>query len=485
MPNTTVVGAGLGGLATAIRLQNRGHQVTVFEQADGVGGKMGQFEQNGFRFDTGPSLFTMPQYVDELLAFAEDPVLFDKIKLDTVCHYFWNDGTTLSASSNTDKFDENAHLALGIPRGTILKVLKDCKIKYDLSGSIFLENSLHKWKTWFNVDVLKALMQLPRLDIFSTMNSANQQLCSNPKLLQFLGRFATYNGSDPYQAPGILNMIPHFEHNVGTFYPTKGIFSIAESLYLTAKKLGVQFNFQHSVDSILVEGKEAKGVVVSGKKIASDYVVCNMDVNLAYPRLLKNQKQPKRILNQEKSTSAIIFYWGIAKSFDELDLHNILFSNNYPLEFKCLSLGKITDDPTLYINITSKITKTDAPQGMENWFVMINAPADNNQNWDEIVTKLRKNVINKINKNLNTKIEENIVCERILTPPDIEKTTFSHKGALYGTSSNSPLSAFMRHPNFSQNIKKLFFCGGSVHPGGGIPLALLSAKIVDKIISDG
>jgi phytoene dehydrogenase-like protein len=204
-----------------------------------------------------------------------------------------------------------------------------------------------------------------------------------------------------------------------------------------------------------------------------------MDVYPTYKYLLPTVKSPVKTLKQERSSSAVIFYLGISKTFDELDLHNIFFSEDYKKEFKSIFEDQtVCDDPTIYINISSKDIKTDAPPGNENWFVMINTPSDKGQDWEKITREIRVNFIKKVNRILGTNLEDYIVEEDCLTPPLIQEKTQSYQGALYGSSSNDKMAAFLRHPNFSQQIKNLYFCGGSVHPGGGIPLCLLSAKIV-------
>ena len=142
----------------------------------------------------------------------------------------------------------------------------------------------------------------------------------------------------------------------------------------------------------------------------------------------------------------------------------------------------ISSDPTIYINISSKEEGSDAPQGCENWFVMINAPGNYGQDWETLKKEVRQRIVKKINRILKVNIEEYIEAEEILEPMTIESRTYSHKGSLYGASSNSQFAAFLRHPNFSKQLKNLYFCGGSVHPGGGIPLCLLSAKIVSNLI---
>jgi diapolycopene oxygenase len=208
-----------------------------------------------------------------------------------------------------------------------------------------------------------------------------------------------------------------------------------------------------------------------------------MDVVNTFRKLLPDAKQPERILRQPKSSSALIFYWGIKKSFAELGLHNIFFSNDYRAEFEYLFQKKtIYSDPTVYINITSKHKVDDAPEGGENWFILVNAPNNEGQNWDELIDKTRRAVIQKLTQNLGVDIGQLIECEAILDPRSIEAKTSSSQGALYGNSSNNRFAAFLRHANFSREFKNLYFVGGSVHPGGGIPLAILSAKIVVDLL---
>ncbi|RYD91664.1 MAG: phytoene desaturase, partial [Sphingobacteriales bacterium] len=187
--------------------------------------------------------------------------------------------------------------------------------------------------------------------------------------------------------------------------------------------------------------------------------------------------------NQERSSSALIFYWGMNKQFPKLDLHNIFFSADYEAEFNDIWQQKIIyHDPTVYLNISSKYKADDAPDGCENWFVMINVPSNSGQDWDSLIKQARQNIIIKLSRLLGKDISAYIKCESILDPQSIESRTSSYQGSLYGTSSNNQFAAFLRHANKSSKINNLYFCGGSVHPGGGIPLCLLSAKIVSDWI---
>ena len=183
------------------------------------------------------------------------------------------------------------------------------------------------------------------------------------------------------------------------------------------------------------------------------------------------------------STSAIVFYWGIKKNFPRLDVHNIFFSEQYANEFESLFDAKdIINDPTIYIHISSKIEHSDAPINGENWFVMVNAPINNGQDWDELRTRTRANVLRKLSRILDESIEDFIEVEDYTDPVRMESIYSGKQGSIYGNSSNSKMAAFYRHPNFSNKIKGLYFAGVTVHPGGGIPLALNSAKITEKCI---
>jgi phytoene desaturase len=492
-----IIGAGIGGIATAIRLANKGYEVEVFEANSYPGGKLSSFQQGEYRFDAGPSLFTMPQFVSELFELSGKATkdYFEYIQLPEVCKYFWEDGTRLAVLADIQRFAESAEKNIGEPAEKIKKFLKDAAFKYEILSGLFLEDSLHKLSTWTSKKAFRGYFNLHKLGIFGTMNGANESFFSTKKAVQLFNRYATYNGSDPYQTPATLNIIPHLEYNIGAFFPKDGMYGITLSLEKLAKDLGVKFHYNSRVEEILVKNGKAIGIKIRdtrdeiGEKKTSSivhhssFIISNMDVTPTYRKLLPNVKHPDKILNQAKSGSGLIFYWGIKKEFRELGLHNIFFSDDYRTEFEHQFQKKtIYSDPTIYLNITSKYKKDDAPDGCENWFILLNAPANEGQDWDKIIAETRQNVIEKLSRNLGVNVAELIENESILDPRSIEMKTSSAQGALYGNSSNNKFAAFLRHANFSSDIKNLYFVGGSVHPGGGIPLALSSAKIVADMI---
>jgi phytoene desaturase len=485
-PKTIIIGAGIAGLAASIRLAIKGHQVEVFEANLYPGGKLSEIQLDGYRFDAGPSLFTLPEQVEELFRLAgKDPQAhFQYHRLPVACHYFWEDGKRLKAYSDLDAFAQEVENKLGEPADHVRQALRKSAFIYDHLAPLFMHRSLHKLSTWTNPQALKSYLKMGKLGIFSTMNGANESQFREPKLIQLFNRYATYNGSDPFQTPGTLNIIPHLEFNIGAFFPKKGMQDITQSIYKLALELGVKFHFGQKVQEIIVQDGTATGIKSGNITHLADQIVTNMDMVNAYKTILRNQKQPTKLLNQPKSSSALIFYWGIKGHFPELDLHNILFSENYRDEFEHIfQKGTITSDPTVYINITSVYKQDDAPEGCMNWFTMINVPNNQGQDWDALIAEARKNILSKISRILQTEIEPLIEVEDVLDPRTIESRTSSAQGALYGNSSNNMFSAFLRHANFSSSIPNLYFCGGSVHPGGGIPLCLLSAKIMTEIMN--
>ncbi|MGC4100283.1 1-hydroxycarotenoid 3,4-desaturase CrtD [Ferruginibacter sp.] len=479
-----IIGAGVAGMATAIRLAVQGCEVHVYEKNDRPGGKLTAFEKDGFHFDAGPSLFTQPANIEALFELAEEPIAdhFHYQPVAIACKYFYENGKVVNAFTDAANFAEEMAAQLNEPAEAVTGYLQRSKELYEKIGTIFLDHSLHKRSTWFNKKIIKTLGAVKYGYLFNTLHQHNTSKFASEEAVQLFNRYATYNGSNPYKAPGMLSLIPHLEYGQGVFYPAGGMISITNALYSLAIKKGVQFHFNSVVQNIIYTEGKVKGVVVDNENQEADIVVSNMDVYFTYKNLLNDQAKAKDILKQERSSSALVFYWGIKKQFKELELHNIFFSKNYKEEFDHLFEKKqLYSDPTIYINITAKMEPAHAPAGKENWFVMINAPANTGQDVGLPQQQARQQVIEKLNRMLQTDIEAVIETEEILDPAIIEQKTASFQGSLYGTSSNSKLAAFLRHPNFS-GIKNLYCCGGSVHPGGGIPLCLKSAAIVSDLI---
>ncbi len=482
-----VVGAGIGGIATAIRLAVKGFDVEVHEKNEVAGGKMYLIEKDGFRFDAGPSLFTQPDNVEELFSLAGEDIrsYFNYMAVPIACRYFFENGKQLNAYTDQQAFAAEMEHKVGEPKENIVRYLQDAEQVYEKVGTIFLNHSLHLTSTWLHRRVMDAMRTVKLPYLFNTLDGFNRSRLQTPEAVQVFNRFATYNGSNPFSAPGMLSLIPHLEQNQGTFYPHGGLISIPRALVALAEKKGVRFVLNSHVQQIVSDKSKATGIIANGGFIPAAHVISNVDAYYTYKNLLLDETGASKILRSERSSSALIFYWGIKRNFPELHLHNIFFSQSYRDEFYCLfHQKKFHDDPTIYVNISSKMEAGQAPEGKENWFVMVNAPAMVGADWERETAVLRKRVISKLNRMLKADVENDIEVEEVLTPEGIQARTDSYLGSLYGTSSNSKWAAFLRHANFTSRIKGLYFTGGSVHPGGGIPLCLKSAGIVSDLIGN-
>lgn len=484
--NAIIIGTGVGGLATAVRLAVQGLEVTVFEKNHYPGGKLSELNVNGSHFDAGPSLFVEPGNIEEVFQFAEENIddYFSYSSVPVACKYFFEDGIELTAWTDAEKFADEISQKTGEDAVRVKAYFTRSSKLYNNIGAVFLNHSLQKRRSLFKSNLRSAITSVRGKYLFNTMNELNSSSFTNPHTVQLFNRYATYNGSDPYQAPGMLCLMSHLEYNEGTFYPKGGMISITNALYNLALKKGVKFYFNTPVQRIIYNEGRVKGVVVNHENVYANVVVSNADVVATYKYLLNDEMETAKLLKKERSSSAIVFYWGINNSFPQLDLHNIFFSKNYKQEFDAIfKYKRIYNDPTVYINITSKCEEDKAPAGKENWFVMVNTPANYGQNWNELKQQCRTNVIAKLNRMLQTDIEPFIEVEETLDPVSLETKTGAFMGAIYGTSSNTRKNAFLRHPNFCKHIQGLYFVGGTVHPGGGIPLCLKSAKIVSELVS--
>jgi len=483
-----IIGAGLGGLAAAIRIAGYGMAVDLYEQHGHAGGKANELRMKGFRFDTGPSLLTMPFVLESVFAdVGEDVSNYLTIEpLAQHCKYFYPDGTELTAFANSAEFSEEIESKTKDSAASVKRYLNYSKGIYDLSADLFLFNDIHELSTYREHGSPKTLLNLWKLDSLRTVHRANASSFRDSRVIQLFDRYTTYNGSNPYRAPATLNIIPHVEYNMGSFIVREGIYRIPQALTELAKKHGVTIHTNRRVERIVHQDKRVQSIVIDGKMLSYDVVVSNVDVFTTYRDLLDDEtsRDAKRYKRLEPSSSALVFFWGVKRGMSAtLGVHNILFSADYKKEFTELFDHKTCPlDPTIYIYISALFNPPDAPKGYENWFVMINAPYDDGQDWERATRESRKRVVQKIDSVLHTDIERYIACERISTPRDIEAQTMSYRGSIYGISSNSRTAAFMRQRNRSKRYRGLYFCGGSAHPGGGIPLVLLSGKICADLV---
>lgn len=476
-----VVGAGLSGLSAAIRLALAGAKVKVFDSRSGPGGKAFTERLGAWRFDTGPSLLTMVEVFYKLFQQAGRRLTdyLTPVKLDPVCHYWFADGTFFQVGSGPEGLAKSLVGAGLATEREIQRFLKYARTLYRAAGPLFLENPLN-YGLLTNPTFWKSVWFLPRLDATRTMMQALRSFFKDPRAWQYFGRYATYNGSSPFRAPATLNLIPWVEMQ-GAYGVREGIYAIPLALEKLGRELGVEFVYNTKVQQVEHHNKRVTGVRIQGQEevVYADVVVSASDVHETY-RLIQEPGSPwnLRYKATEPSSSGFVFYWGIENSFPEMGLNNIFFSGDYEREFReIFEESRLPTEPTIYVNIGSKLTPEDAPPGGENWFVLVNAPYHQGQDWTAEGTNLRERVLNILEKRLGKPIRPYIRVEGSWSPPEIERLTSSRGGSLYGISSNSADAAFRRHPNRHPQFKGLYVCGGSAHPGGGMPLAVLSGQI--------
>lgn len=480
-----VIGAGLAGLAAAARLARAGMDVTVFEQNAAMGGKAGELRCDGFRFDTGPSLLTMPDVVDDLFADLSerraDHVEFQPLAV--LCRYQFADGTVLRSCPEVDAFGAAVAAATRDSPASVTRFMAHSELLHRLAADFYLFRPLSGWLSYgrgvSREKGLWALRHLPYLGFGQSMHRLHCRYFKDPRTVQLFDRYATYTGSDPFRCPATLALIPHVEHRLGACTVSGGIYRLVEAIRDLALRQGAHILTAAPVERIAWEGRQVKGVVVGGQMQRFDAVVSALDVNTTYQRLLANcpLRSGRSHRRRELSTSAIVFYWGVRGTFTDLEIHNIFFSRDYRREFGDLRQGRCPADPTVYVYRSCAYAPADAPPGHENWFVMVNTPPDLGQPWERETEVVRAAVLARLSSALDADLGARVVTERVLTPPVVAASTGSDRGSLYGPASHGLVATFQRHPNRSRELSGLYFCGGSAHPGGGMALVLISASL--------
>lgn len=484
-----VIGAGLGGLSVACLLARKGYEVSVFEKNDSAGGKMNEVQSHGFRFDTGPSLLTMPFILEKLFEQCGDKLSshIELKPLDPICRYFYPDGTIFNNFESRQATVEEINRIAPNDTEAYTDFLDYAETLYKKTADAFIFNPLFEFRDLKELDLLSFF----GIDAFTTVSDRVDSRFESEYLMKFFKRFTTYNGSSPFLAPATLNVIPHVEINQGGYYVKGGLYKVAEAIKNLAVKLGVKFHFKATVKSVLVEEGKVSGIELSNnKQIPFDLIVSNSDATETITNLIPNDsispRRKEKAKQIEPSCSGFVLLLGVNKQFDQLTHHNIFFSENYEHEFHQIFKEKVMpDDPTIYIANTSYSDPDHAPEGTSNLFILINAPyLSDSYSWDKYTEWYENKVIDILEKKGLEELSDSILYKKSITPVDFYKQYLSNKGSIYGTSSNNKFSAFLRPRNKSKEIDGLYFVGGSTHPGGGIPLVVQSAfnamELIDR-----
>ncbi len=483
-----IVGGGLGGLAAAIRLALAGNRVQVFEKNERAGGKLNVVEGDGYTFDTGPSLFTMPWVVRELWAAAgrDADEALDIRPVDPVCRYRWRDGASWDhRAALPELLAEITRLEPRDAEGFFRFMVWTAGI-YRATSEPFLLSPFGGLRDFITPRFVR---DAPALDPLRTVAQAVDRHFKSPYLRQVFYRYATYNGSSPYRAPATFCIIPYIEFAEGGWYLGGGMYSLARAMVALATELGVEIETGAEVVEVEVSARRATGVrLAGGRQVAADRVVVNVDALHGLRHLVAPEHRRvfsnRRVDAYEPSCSGFVLMLGVDRDYPELAHHNIFFSPDYPAEFRAIfDLGVPAPDPTLYVAVTARSDPAHAPAGHLNLFVLVNAPATGPRfDWDREEQGYRDLVVRRLEHAGLTDLEAHIRFERRVTPAGFAERYHAWRGAIYGPSSNSKRAAFVRPPLRSPDVRRLYFVGGSTHPGGGIPLVLLSGRAVAATI---
>ena len=473
-----VVGGGVGGLAVAIRLAAQGHGVTLFERNDVVGGKLASLTRDRYTFDIGPSLITLPHVFDELFRAAGTTLAeqVDLIRLDPQFRYHWLDGSVLTVFDDADQtaqsFDD---LAAGAGDAWRAFDARGRRVWGVAERTFFagpMSNPMSLAKR------MRSPTDLTAIDPIRTLNGSARSYFRDDRLVQWAGRYATYSGSSPFVAPGTLACIPHIESRFGCWYVRGGLDLLRTALEQVAEHSGVVIETGSEVARISTANGRVTGVeLVDGSHHAADIVVANTDAEHLYADLYDDPKALRKVRRAKRSTSGFALCVGVRGLTPAIEHHNVWFSADSSSEFGAIDRGDLADDPTIYACVSSVTDPTQAPDGCENWFILVNTPPS----VDVPVGGYTWAVLDRLAAHGVT-LDGRIEFIEALTPRDIEQRYRSPGGAIYGTSSDGVRAAFRRPANRG-SVDGLYLVGGSSHPGGGLPLVASSARIVADMIA--
>lgn len=495
MPKTAViVGAGLGGLATAIRLARDGWSVKVLEKNSRVGGKLDFYSDKGFLWDVGPSLVTMPFVLRELFDYAGQDIenYIDLVPIDPVCRYFYSDGKVFNTWANFHHFQIEAARREKDQGEALEKYINYARGLFNLTWEAYLHPAASRFQN--SKRLFRRSIHLPKTFSFKTFAASIESIFKDPHLRQMFFHYASTHGASPYRASSILNILPYAEMHDGGWYVRGGIYRLAEALERCARDLKVEFLVDAEVSEIcLKEGSffkkpQVTGVTIGkGINIPADVIICNADALHVWSRLIHSKKLSAMTRNLERkpfSSSAYILLLGVKRRYDKLSHRNVFFSSDCLAEYNDIFQKKRpAAEPTISLNISGRIDPTQSPQGQDNYLISVQTPSlEPDHHWENLRDSYKNTILERLEKMGLENLRSEIICEKIITPADLASRTHAYRGALYGHAVHSTGSFLNRMDNRSAEVDGLYFVGGSTRPGAGIPLVILSAQRVSRMI---
>ncbi|MGA1056951.1 MAG: phytoene desaturase family protein [Phycisphaerales bacterium] len=490
-PRAVVIGGGLAGLAAAVELNTRGAEVVLVERNRHLGGKMNVLEQEGYRFDMGPTILTIPSVVRGIIARSgrKPEEYVDLVRLDPQWRCLFEDGTVIDLREDVDTMRQAMNRQFpGTGAGDgWARFIEYSRRMYRLSEKVFFYKDLGGIGDLVRTPPTREpglLGDVMAMRIHSTMAATLHKHLREPHLAQLSEHFLQYVGSSPFLAPAILSLIAAAQVDEGCWYSMGGTREIAGALSRILGEESVEVRTGVGVRRILVEGAKATGVELEdGTVIDADLVVSNCDVQRTYRDLRGAEAdlaEQRRIASKyEPACSGVVLYLGLDRQYDHLCHHNFLFSSDSQSEFDDIyRRGVPAEDPTLYLCVPSRTDPAQAPEGCEALYVLVHTPYTRpGQRWDGpggLLEQYRPVILEKLRRNGMPDIDEHIRVERSLTPAGIDRMYNAEGGAIYGLASHGRLHGGFKPRNRSRVYRNLYLAGGSVNPGPGTPMVMMS-----------
>jgi len=486
-PTALVIGAGLGGITLAARLARQGYRVTVLEKNAKPGGRCDQFTRDGHRFDIGPTLFLMPEIFAEtyaaLGARMEDEL--DLRRIDPTYAVRFDDGTQLSLTSDMNVMQAQLEKIEPGSFGGLMRYLAEGHLHYHLSLERFVGRNFDNYLDYFSLRNLPLLFKLKAL--IKHYDNIGKYF-RDPRLKAAFTFQNMYLGLSPYDAPATFSLLQYTEMAGGVWFPLGGLYRVVESLAALAEKRGVEFRYNTAVKQIEIENARATGVVMQdGSRHTADVVIANADLPYVYRELLPDSSEAEKLARKKYTCSALMFYWATDKIYPQLNTHNVFLAGDYRASFdRIFHDHTLPAAPSFYVHAPARVDPAAAPAGQDTLFVLVPVGHLDErvpQDWDALCTYARGAVFDRLRNLGIDDLERHLKFEVSYTPRDWLTEYNLAKGAAFGLSHNFTQVGYLRPHNQHRRYRNLFFVGSSTHPGTGLPMVLLSARLTSERIT--
>ena len=486
-PKAIVIGAGIGGIATAARLARNGFSVTVIEKNEKPGGRANQIIREGHRFDIGPTLFLMPEVWEETYAALGERMAdhLDLRRIDPTYTVHFDDGLQLQLTSNLGQMQTQLEKVEKTAFTGFLNYIAEGNKHYKISLEKFLGRNFTNIFEYFSLGNLPLLFQLKALG----KHYANASRFFKDGRLKAAFTFQNmYLGLSPYDAPATYSLLQYTELAEGVWYPMGGMYRAIETLTAIAEKLGVKFLYNSPVKEIKVNGSRVDAVVTEdGREYRADTFVGNADLPYIYKQLLPASAEAEQLDKKLYTCSTIMFYWGMDKQFPQIAHHNVFLGGDYKSSFdRIFKDHELPEEPSFYIHAPARTDPSAAPEGQDTLYVLVpvgHLDESREQDWAARIAHPRQAVLKRVAEDMNIHDLAQHIKFEIVYQPEVWKERFNlEKGAAFGLSHNFAQVGYLRPQNRHKQYKNLYFAGASTHPGTGLPIVLISAKLTTERI---